>query len=209
MSFASHESPPNGKSIRTPDPCMVLRGASRALTRFYDLVLAPTGMKSSQFIILYIIFEQSEIAQWKFAKMHSISVEALSRRLCGLRKAGLIEMHFGPHHNERIYRLTARGHQRLQEVLPFWLRAQERFMQIVGISSWERTLRAAGESIHAAQAAEAAKAPNGPISAPLSREGMTQIAKSNHVPAATAMVLESKRPQNEQHKKGPKSCSAP
>ncbi|HEY7405023.1 MAG TPA: MarR family winged helix-turn-helix transcriptional regulator [Candidatus Angelobacter sp.] len=159
-SFAPPEKGRNGKAIRSPDPCIVLRSASRALTRFYDLVLAPSGMKSSQFIILYAIFEKSEIAQWELAKVYSISSEALSRRLSGLRRLGLIEMRFGPHHSERLYRLTEQGQDKLQAVLPFWLRAQERFLQIVGTSNWDLMLRTAAEAIGAAQAAETVRLAN-------------------------------------------------
>jgi hypothetical protein len=80
----------DGNSIQIPDP-ILFRCASRAVTHLYDLVLAPTGMKSTQFIILHAIYEKSEIAQWELAKTYSISVEALSRRLAALRKSGHVE----------------------------------------------------------------------------------------------------------------------
>jgi|SRR6185437_15877620 len=47
----------DGNSIQIPDLCILFRCASRAVTHLYDLVLAPTGMKSTQFIILHAMRE--------------------------------------------------------------------------------------------------------------------------------------------------------
>jgi DNA-binding MarR family transcriptional regulator len=154
------EAAKSAKIIHMPDPCMIFRSASRAVTHLYDLVLSPTGMKSTQFIILFAIAERSEIAQWEMARLYSVSIETLSRRLGALRKSGLVEMRLGPSHNERLYRLTKKGQQKLQEAIPYWIRAQERFLQIAGASNWQLALEMAQESILAAHAAEKARLPN-------------------------------------------------
>ena len=148
------------KIIHRPDPCIIFRSASRAVTHLYDLVLSPTGMKSTQFIMLLAIAENTEIAQWELARLYSVSVETLSRRLAALRKSGLVEMRLGPSHNERLYRLTEKGQQKLQEAIPYWIRAQERFLQIAGASNWQLALEMAQESILAAHEAEMAKLQN-------------------------------------------------
>ena len=71
-------------------PCAALRRASRAVTHLYDLVLSPTGLKVTQFIVLRAIAEKGEIAQWRLAEEHGIADETLSRRLATLRKSGLV-----------------------------------------------------------------------------------------------------------------------
>jgi DNA-binding MarR family transcriptional regulator len=150
----------DGNSIQIPDPCILFRSASRAVTHLYDLVLAPTGMKSTQFIILHAIYEKSEIAQWELAKTYSISVEALSRRLAALRKSGHVEMRCGPIRNEHLYKLTDKGRRIVQAAIPYWARAQERFRQLSGANNWDLMLKAAQATVEIAHEAEMAKLPN-------------------------------------------------
>jgi DNA-binding MarR family transcriptional regulator len=130
------------------------------VTHLYDLVLAPVGMKSTQFIILHAISDKTEVAQWELAQIYSVSVEALSRRLAGLRRSGMVEMRVGPNHNERLYKLTEKGRQKLQDAIPHWTRAQQRFLQIAGASNWELILKAAQDSIITAHGAETVRLSN-------------------------------------------------
>ena len=80
--------------------CAVIREAARAVTQFYDLVLEPCGLKSTQFIALKTISEAGELPQWQFARDHALAVETLSRRLGSLRKKGLIAVRTGKNHGE-------------------------------------------------------------------------------------------------------------
>lgn len=77
------------------DPVMVLRMASRAVTHLYDLVLSPTRLRATQFIILQAIATAGEIAQWRLAQEYGISNDTLSRRLATLRRSGLIQHKVG------------------------------------------------------------------------------------------------------------------
>src|SRR5579885_1798914 len=62
-----------------PSAFSAVRTASRAVTQFYDLVLAPTGLKATQFVILQAIRSAGEIAQCDFAREFGIEVPTLSR----------------------------------------------------------------------------------------------------------------------------------
>lgn len=146
--------------MSSSDPCMVFRSATRAVTHLYDLVLKPTGLRSTQFITLYVIAEHTEIAQWRMAALYCISIETLSRRLSGLRKAGLVEMRIGANHGERLYRLTARGRKKIEIALPYWNRAQQRLFHLLQEQNWELVLKAAEEITAAAKEAETARIPN-------------------------------------------------
>lgn len=117
-------------------PCAALRAASRAVTQLYDLVLAPTELKSTQFVALQTIYESGEIAQCQFAREHAVAVETLSRRLGGLRRKGYIQVRTGDRHGERIYSLTDKGRQALLEALPYWERAQDRLRRALGHDDW-------------------------------------------------------------------------
>jgi DNA-binding MarR family transcriptional regulator len=122
-------------------PCAALRAASRAVTQLYDLVLAPTTLKSTQFVALQTIYESGEIAQCQFARDHTVAVETLSRRLGGLRRKGYIQVRTGIRHGERIYSLTDKGRQALMEALPYWERAQDRLRRALGEDDWNGMIR--------------------------------------------------------------------
>jgi DNA-binding MarR family transcriptional regulator len=117
--------------------CSALRSASRAVTQLYDLVLVPTGLKTTQFLMLKTIFEAGEISQCDFARRHAIAIETLSRRFASLREKGLVELRVGGHHSERIYRLTPSGKERFEGAAPYWLLAQRRLRQTLGEAEWK------------------------------------------------------------------------
>jgi DNA-binding MarR family transcriptional regulator len=150
-----------------PDVCVVLRRASRAVTHLYDLVLAPTGLKATQVMILQAIREHGEIAQCHLAGTQGMSVGSLSRRLAALRKAGLIclQVDSGGRHQHR-YALSDAGRLRLQHAEPYWLRAQQRLRSAGSVADWPRVLDAALQVTQAAARAEAAKQVNLPVHAP-------------------------------------------
>jgi DNA-binding MarR family transcriptional regulator len=116
--------------------CVNIRRASRAICRLYDLVLGPTQLKITQFVILQTIAESGEIAHCELAKDIAASVETLSRRLGAARKAGLIRMQVGKR-GRRMYSLTPKGRQILEESLPYWEKAQGRLRLALGEIDWQ------------------------------------------------------------------------
>jgi DNA-binding MarR family transcriptional regulator len=150
----------NGTKEHAPSACGVLRTASRAVTQFYDLVLAPTGLKATQFILLQAIHESGEVAQCDFAREHTIAVATLSRRFSGLRKKGYIQIRMGERHGERIYRLTGKGIEAFQNALPFWERAQHRLRTALGEGDWHIMMDLANRVRIAARAAEQLRTDN-------------------------------------------------
>lgn len=124
-------------SIRTTIcACTGLRRANRAVCHLYDLVLAPTGLKASQFMILQVIAEAGHIAQCDLAREFVVAVDTLSRRLAGARKQGLIVMENGER-RKRIYRLTPKGEAEFERAIPYWERAQARLQSALGEEDWQ------------------------------------------------------------------------
>ena len=117
-------------------PCAALRAAARAVTQLYDLVLTPTGLKATQFVILRAIHQSGEIVQCQFARDHTVAVETLSRRFQGLSRKGYIQVRTGNRHGERIYTLTEKGKAVLDAALPYWQRAEQRLRKALGESEW-------------------------------------------------------------------------
>lgn len=144
----------------TPCICAAVRRTARAVTQFYDLVLSPTGLKTTQFIILREIAENGEVAQWQLAKGLSIATETLSRRLGLARKKGFVEVRKGAKHGERVYSLTACGSERLNNALPYWNRAQERLGWTLADCGLTGTIDLLDRITLAAKAAEEVRAAN-------------------------------------------------
>lgn len=119
--------------------CSLTRRAARSVTQLYDVVLAPIGMKATQFILLRAISEPGQIAQWQLSKDLSIAVETLTRRLATMRRAGWIELQSGADRREHLYRATPLGRQQLETALPYWHRAQERLREQLGEEAWKET----------------------------------------------------------------------
>lgn len=119
--------------------CSLTRRAARSVTQLYDVVLAPLGMKATQFVLLRAISETGQIAQWQLSKDLSIAVETLTRRLATMRRAGWIELHSGTDRREHLYTATPLGQQQLEAALPYWYRAQERLREQLGEAGWKET----------------------------------------------------------------------
>jgi DNA-binding MarR family transcriptional regulator len=120
-------------------PFIASRSTTRSVTKLYDLVLAPTGLKATQFITLKAIHEAAEISQHEFARKYFVAIETLSRHFAALRGKGLVTSRRGGKH-EQIYFLTDKGIEALQQALPYWQRAQARLRTILGNNDWESLL---------------------------------------------------------------------
>ena len=119
--------------------CTLTRRAARSVTQLYDVVLAPLGMKATQFVLLRAISEAGEIAQWQLSKDLSIAVETLTRRLATMRRSGWIQLHSGADRREHLYTATPLGREQLERALPYWQRAQERLREQLGEQAWKET----------------------------------------------------------------------
>lgn len=129
--------PVRTSALDTDCVCSLTRRAARSVTQLYDVVLAPIGIKATQFILLRAISEAGEIAQWQLSKDLSIAVETLTRRLATMRRAGWVELHSGTDRREHLYSATSLGRQRLEIALPYWHRAQERLREQLGEEGWK------------------------------------------------------------------------
>lgn len=115
--------------------CASLRRASRAVCHLYDLVLAPTQLKSTQFIILRAIGDAGEVAHCDLARQFAASEETFSRRLASARKCGWVRMTIGER-SRRVYCLTEAGRKIVESATPYWERAQDRLRRELG-TDWD------------------------------------------------------------------------
>lgn len=140
--------------------CASLRRASRAVCHLYDLVLAPTKLKVTQFVILRAIGQAGEIAHCDLARYFAASEETFSRRLASARASGWVSMRIGSR-GRRVYALTEHGRKMLELATPYWERAQERMRRELGELEWSLLSSFAERVTRAALRAEVNRSANG------------------------------------------------
>ncbi|RAZ89521.1 MarR family transcriptional regulator [Mesorhizobium hawassense] len=124
-----------------------LRRAARSLGRFYDDALAPTGLKSTQFGLLFQIHISSEPAMGTIAEALIMDLSALGHTLKPLIRDGYVET-FADKDDRRVkrVRLTPRGEAKLDEAIRLWGVAQQQFEDKVGAEQAAK-LRAALDAV--------------------------------------------------------------
>ena len=147
-------------TVNTLCVCAALRRANRAVCHLYDLVLAPTGIRITQFIILNVIEEAGEMAHCDLARLFAASEETFSRRLGSARKAGWLQMRQDSR-RRRVYCLTEEGRKVTEAVRPYWERAQARLLRELGDFDWSAFGAFTDHVTRAALRAEAAPSRNG------------------------------------------------
>ncbi|WP_192256851.1 MarR family winged helix-turn-helix transcriptional regulator [Mesorhizobium silamurunense] len=126
-----------------------LRRAGRKLGRFYDDVLAPSGLKGTQYGLLYQIHIGGEPAMGAIAEALIMDLSALGHTLKPLIRDGFVET-FADKDDRRVkrVRLTPQGRVKLEEAMKLWSAAQQRFEAMVG-QEYAANLRAALDHVAA------------------------------------------------------------
>lgn len=140
--------------------CLVARQAARAVTDFYDLVLSPTKMRATQFILLKVLAAEGAVSQQRLGMALAVAPETMSRRLSALRTAGLIRLCPRGKGKERIYTLTDAGKARLKVAAPYWRRSQARMRNCMSREQWVAAHFFLRLLVKAAHNAETARLPN-------------------------------------------------
>jgi DNA-binding MarR family transcriptional regulator len=112
-----------------------LRKASRRMSQFYDSVLAPSGLKATQFAILnQIDRRQGEPTMIRdLAEALVLDQSTLGQNLRPLERDGLISLGLDPTDGRRRrVTLTANGRLAFEAARPLWQAAQARFENSFG-----------------------------------------------------------------------------
>ncbi|TIQ32007.1 MAG: winged helix-turn-helix transcriptional regulator [Mesorhizobium sp.] len=137
-----------------------LRRAARRLGRFYDDALAPSGLKGTQFGLLFQIHAGGEPAMGAIAEELIMDLSALGHTLKPLIRDGYVET-FADKDDRRIkrVRLTPQGQAKLDEAIKLWSAAQRQFEDMVGAERAAK-LRATLDKVAALDFEMAAAAPS-------------------------------------------------
>jgi DNA-binding MarR family transcriptional regulator len=108
--------------------CTALRKASRRISRLYDAVLAPSGLKTTQRAILAEIGRSEPTTVGRLAEALVMDAGALAHTLKPLERDGLVAVGVDPgDRRNRLITLTPRGRTRLAASDKLWEKAQHGF----------------------------------------------------------------------------------
>jgi DNA-binding MarR family transcriptional regulator len=110
--------------------CVALRKASRRMSQFYDSVLAPCGLKSTQFAMLTEIGRCTDAAPTirELAEVMVMDQSTIGQNLRPLQREGLIALvQDETDRRSRRIKLTKAGRARFAAAFPLWSAAQARF----------------------------------------------------------------------------------
>ncbi len=108
--------------------CFALRAAARHVTQFYDQVLAPTGLRTTQFSILAKLKRKGPLTINALAQDMVMDRTTLGRNILPLERDELIRIE--PAASDRRAKelhLTKAGEKRLEAARKRWSVAQARF----------------------------------------------------------------------------------
>lgn len=118
--------------------CSVLRQAARYLTAAYDQVLVESGLRTTQFSILYKLAARGPQTITDLAARMAIDRTTLGRNLKLLEQDGLLRHRPGGDRRERRLELTGLGRKRLEMAYPLWQKAQKQFESRFGQTKAKR-----------------------------------------------------------------------
>ena len=112
--------------------CSNIRGTARALTQFYDEVLQPTGLRTTQFSMLVNIVMYEQVTVSELADKLLMDQTTVTRNLKVLKDQGLVESGPGVDKRTRHITITRQGEQTLERMLGLWETAQTHIIEGLG-----------------------------------------------------------------------------
>jgi DNA-binding MarR family transcriptional regulator len=118
--------------------CFNFRKASRSVTQLFDQILAPTGLRSTQLVILITgqLLGPSSIA--RLARELVMDRSTLTRNLKPLMNMGLLRFAPGDGGKHKSVELTVEGQFALLRSAPYWEQAQSHLVNRFGPEAWNR-----------------------------------------------------------------------
>ena len=113
--------------------CLAVRQAARHITQFYDQLLTPSGLRTTQFSILAKLRRLGPMTINALAAEMVMDRTTLGRNILPLERDGLIRIApvAGDRRAKELH-LTKAGAKRLQGALKEWAAAQSRFEERFG-----------------------------------------------------------------------------
>ena len=108
--------------------CMALRRASRRITNFYDSLLAPIGLRTTQFSILALLDKYGGVSVNSLAGHLDLDRTTMGKNLRPLERMRYVKVAPSPTDGRsRTITLTNSGRAALKDAARLWRRAQAEF----------------------------------------------------------------------------------
>ncbi len=130
-------SPDDLVQVATQCACGNFRKATRAVTQFFDECLEPTGLRSTQFVILATVGATQPTSIARLAREMVMDPSTLARNLRPLEGQGLVDKVSREGRRSVNLSLTVEGRSRLNQGFPLWRDAQSRFVGHLGGETWD------------------------------------------------------------------------
>jgi len=113
--------------------CTTVRHAAQTLTEGYDRVLAPSGLKITQYLLLRSILRgETEKSITELAQALGSDRSTIGRNLRVLARDGLVSSRVGNDRREHVVRVTEQGRQAVASAYPLWQQAQRAVADALG-----------------------------------------------------------------------------
>jgi DNA-binding MarR family transcriptional regulator len=121
--------------------CGNLRATTRVVTRLYDDVLRPSGLRVTQLNVMVAVALHQAPTVTELAEALETDQTTLTRNLKVLQKDGLIRFAEGEDRRKRIVALAKQGEAALERAYPLWQQAQSALVEALGGGEFEALLR--------------------------------------------------------------------
>ena len=113
--------------------CLAVRQAARHITQFYDQLLTPSGLRTTQFSILAKLRRLGPMTINALAAEMVMDRTTLGRNILPLERDGLIAVEQGSRdHRSKELRVTETGEARFRAGMKGWVQAQREFEKAFG-----------------------------------------------------------------------------
>jgi DNA-binding MarR family transcriptional regulator len=127
--------------------CSELRKTARAITLLYDNAFKSSGLLSTQFGVLQVIYDIDSIRISDLAGKLGMDRTTLTRNLSVLERQGFIEISQGKDHRTRIVTATQKGRSAVDKTILLWNEVQHKVKQKMGESSWYELIQNLGQPL--------------------------------------------------------------
>jgi DNA-binding MarR family transcriptional regulator len=122
--------------------CTTLRYAAQTLTEVYDHVLAPSGLRVTQFMLLKsLLQEEAEPSLTDLAHRLGSDRSTIGRNVRILARDGLVSLSRGSDRREQTVHVTQKGREAFAVATPLWQKSQTAVEETLGEDQL-KTLRA-------------------------------------------------------------------
>ena len=114
-----------------------LRRTARTITQLYDEILRPTGLRSTQYSLLRVLYGVGPVAVSELGAAIGMDRTTLTRNVRLLEQMGYLRIEPGEDKRTRVLQLTTRGRTAVDKAMPYWKKAQSIVVEGLGDSRWD------------------------------------------------------------------------